>query len=676
MNSRNGKRLLAMLMCALLLWTAGPVRAEEIRGAALLTWEEEGAQVALYLNGTEYDWNADPEGKLMLILPEETTYVRHAEQEEPCAVMRLRLGMEDCYVESVGEPQDYARAGQMLLGAAGQAVEQEAGLPETLEALCGQRPALSERVTEADWRGLRGRVWGAEPETEAETEETEPVGLSMGKMYSELLTLIEDEDVREALAGYQAEFEERGELPVNWAFLLCVLSETVSPSGEGYPYLVFGGQELRRLILRGEVPEYTVKLYVDDECIERLTVKEGEDVSLPSLPGVTWVSDGQNIQADRILCGYTTKRVTFCLSNAGEFADRLKDLPVEWVQNVLYGHRVRPSVHYMEMLAESGLSVQWNAEADERVHEDKRIEGKLVPMRTESPAPTQTPEPTATPVPESCTVTFVYPAELGYAGEEARVSVQVPFGGAATPPVADEAHQKEHYTLTWPSGWEKVTSDLVIEGVLTPKTYVVRCRVLDGAGAEYAVQEHAHVYGTALTLPAFELPAGQKIEWDALPEQVTGDCELVGRLVEIRIVVTYRLVALDGSVSELGSETIAYGGNATLPLIEIPDGCEVTWSGALSGLTEDTVVTGTLTRRQHTVSIQIFDADGNLYYSSTQQVAHGGAATAPAFTVPDGCTFAWDAGTSFDNVTADRVVTGRLTRLVPAPTEGAPQVKE
>ena len=46
-------------------------------------------------------------------------------------------------------------------------------------------------------------------------------------------------------------------------------------------------------------------------------------------------------------------------------------------------------------------------------------------------------------------------------------------------------------------------------------------------------------------------------------------------------------VPLDGTVTELGEETVPYGGNATLPVIEIPDGCEVTWSGTLSGLTDE-----------------------------------------------------------------------------------------
>ena len=342
---------------------------------------------------------------------------------------------------------------------------------------------------------------------------------------------------------------------------------------------------------------------------------------------------------------------------------RLGDLPVEGVQTVLYGHRVRPSVHYIEALSEKQLRVEWSAGANDRVKQEKTIEGKLI-FEGETPSPSELPtvEPTATPVPESCTVTFVYPAELGYSEAESRVTVTVPFGGSATPPTPDKAHQKEHYTLTWPAGWENVTADVTIEGVLTPKTYTVRCRVLDAQGKELYAQDHAHVYGTALTLPSFDLPDGQKVEWDHLPDQSTGDCESIGHVVEIRVKVTYRLVALDGTVTELGEETVPYGGNATLPVIESPDGCEVTWSGTLSGLTEDTVVTGKLTQRHYTVTVQIFDADGNAYYSSTQQVSHGGTATAPAFTVPDDCTFAWDEGTSFENVTSDRKLTGRLTR--------------
>lgn len=664
MNTRM-KRFLALMLSALLAWSVRPAVAEEIRGATLLTWEADEMEVSLWLAGSEYDWSEDPEGVLAQILPGEIACTRHAEQEEPCAVMQLRVGTVENYVESVGELDDYANAGRMLLSAMGLSVAEETSLSEVMETLCGREAALSEDVTGEAWRTLCEGLWGMQ-HAEAEGEAAEIAALTFGEMYADLLRALDGQEAARSLAGYQAEFEAREDWKVNWAFLLSTLSETISPSGESYPYLVFGGEADRRLILQGEAPEYTVRLYVDDECIEEMTVKEGEDVSLPNLPGVTWVSDGKNIQTDRILCGYTDRRVTFRLKNAEEYAGQLGDLPVEWVQSVLYGHRVRPSVRYMEALAENGLSVEWDAKADERVWEDKVIEGRLLPSETGSPAPTQTPAPTATPLPETCTVTFVYPAELGYTGEEARVTVEVSYGGMATPPEADEAHRREHYTLCWPEGWENVTEDRVIEGVLEPKTYTVRWRVLDENGAEYAAQEQAHVYGTALTPPAFDLPAGQRVKWDALPEEVTGDSAVTGRLEEIRIVVSYRLVALDGSVSELGTETIEYGGNAKLPLIDIPEGCEVTWSGALSGLTEDTVVTGTLTRRQYTVTIQIFDADGSVYFSSTQQVAHGGEAAAPAFTAPEGCTFAWDVGTSFEQVTADRTITGRLTRVIEA----------
>ena len=653
----NKKSIISLLLAALVALTAFPASAEQVRGAALLTWHQDGMDAALYLNASEYDWRNDPDGLLSQILAASTEYTRHGEQEEPCAVMRLRVGGEDALVESIGETADYARAAKTVCLAAGLSAQENDSLPELLKALGAEEPALSTPVTREAWNALISALWQAAPSDEQ-------AALTFEELYAALTAHLADKAAREALSGYRAEFEAQGQTTVNWAFLLCVLSEALSPSGESYPYLLFGaGESSHRLILRDEQPEYTVRLFVDDECISRLTVREGEDVELPQISGVTWLSSGKNIQSDTDLCGYTTLRVTYRLTNAADFADRLGDLPVEWVQTVLYGHRVRPSVHYIEALSEKQLRVEWSAGANDRVKQEKTIEGKLI-FEGETPSPSALPtvEPTATPVPESCTVTFVYPAELGYSEAESRVTVTVPFGGSATPPTPDKAHQKEHYTLTWPAGWENVTADVTIEGVLTPKTYTVRCRVLDAQGKELYAQDHAHVYGTALTLPSFDLPDGQKVEWDNLPDQITGDCEIIGHVVEIRVKVTYRLVALDGTVTELGEETVPYGGNATLPVIEIPDGCEVTWSGTLSGLTEDTVVTGKLTQRHYTVTVQIFDADGNAYYSSTQQVSHGGTATAPAFTVPDDCTFAWDEGTSFENVTSDRKLTGRLTR--------------
>ena len=653
----NKKSIISLLLAALLALAAFPASAEQVKGAALLTWHQDGMDAALYLNASEYDWRNDPDGLLSQILTASTEYTRHGEQEEPCAVMRLRVGGEDSFVEGIGEVADYARAAKTVCLAAGLSAQENDSLPELLKALGAEEPALSTPVTREAWNALISALWQAAPSDEQ-------AALTFEELYAALTAHLADKAAREALSGYRAEFEAQGQTTVNWAFLLCVLNEALSPSGESYPYLLFGaGETNRRLILRGEQPEYAVRLFVDDECISRLTVREGEDVELPQISGVTWLSSGKNIQSDTDLCGYTTLRVTYRLTNAADFADRLGDLPVEWVQTVLYGHRVRPSVHYIEALSEKQLRVEWSAGANDRVKQEKTIEGKLI-FEGETPSPSALPtvEPTATPVPESCTVTFVYPAELGYSEAESRVTVTVPFGGSATPPTPDKAHQKEHYTLTWPAGWENVTADVTIEGVLTPKTYTVRCRVLDAQGKELYAQDHAHVYGTALTLPSFDLPDGQKIEWDNLPDQIAGDCEIIGHVVEIRVKVTYRLVALDGTVTELGEETVPYGGNATLPVIEIPDGCEVTWSGTLSGLTEDTVVTGKLTQRHYTVTVQIFDADGNVYYSSTQQVSHGGTATAPAFTVPDDCTFAWDEGTSFENVTSDRTLTGRLTR--------------
>ena len=682
MNGHRTQRLCALLLCALLALTGAATRAqaEPVRGAVLLTWEQDGQAMSLYLNENDYDWRADPDGRLAQILPAQADYAGHGEQEEPCAVMRLRMGEEEACVEVFGEAQDYARAASLLAGAMGVELAEDAGLTEALGALNEREEAtaLCDGVTIAEWTRIASGLWNRPEEGEEASGED---ALTFGRLYADLTDCLSGQEVCESLDGYRSEFEAHATQPVNWAVLLSAISEVLLPSGESYPYLVFGPAQDRRLILQGEEPEYTVKLFVDDECIGRLTVREGEDVEIPAIKGVTWLGDGKNIRSDIILCGYTTKRVTYRLVNAEEYADLLRDCPVEWVQNVLYGHFVCPSVHYMEALSEKGLRVEWAADAGERVQEDRVIEGRLVadgtspapsasPVPSASPSvtpmPTASPEASATPMPQY-TVTFVFPPELGYSAEESRVSVQVAHGGSAQPPQPDKAHQKEHYALVWPSGWEQVTADATIEGVLEPKTYTIRFRVVNADGKEVYASEQPHVYGQPLELPTVSLPAGERVEWQDVPEQITGDCEIAGRIAIVQITVRYRLVALDGTVSELGEEVIPYGGNATLPVIEIPEGCEVTWSGALSGLTEDTVVTGKLTLRHYTVTVEVFAADGSLFYTSAQQVSHGGSATAPAFTVPDDCTFAWDEGTRFDNVTADRTLTGRLSRKPDAP---------
>ena len=102
----NKKSIISLLLAALLALAAFPASAEQVKGAALLTWQQDGMDAALYLNASEYDWRSDPDGLLSQILAASTVYTRHGEQEEPCAVMRLRVGGEDSFVEGIGEVAD------------------------------------------------------------------------------------------------------------------------------------------------------------------------------------------------------------------------------------------------------------------------------------------------------------------------------------------------------------------------------------------------------------------------------------------------------------------------------------------------------------------------------------------------------------------------------------------
>ena len=263
----NKKSIISLLLAALVALTAFPASAEQVRGAALLTWHQDGMDAALYLNASEYDWRNDPDGLLSQILAASTVYTRHGEQEEPCAVMRLRVGGEDACVESIGEVADYARAAKTVCLAAGLSAQENDSLPELLKALGAEEPALSTPVTREAWNALISALWQAAPSDEQ-------AALTFEELYAALTAHLADKAAREALSGYRAEFEAQGQTTVNWAFLLCVLSEALSPSGESYPYLLFGaGESSHRLILRDEQPEYTVRLFVDDECISRLTVR-------------------------------------------------------------------------------------------------------------------------------------------------------------------------------------------------------------------------------------------------------------------------------------------------------------------------------------------------------------------------------------------------------------------
>ena len=76
----NKKSIISLLLAALLALAAFPASAEQVRGAALLTWQQDGMDAALYLNASEYDWRSDPDGLLSQILAASTVYTRSEER--------------------------------------------------------------------------------------------------------------------------------------------------------------------------------------------------------------------------------------------------------------------------------------------------------------------------------------------------------------------------------------------------------------------------------------------------------------------------------------------------------------------------------------------------------------------------------------------------------------------
>ncbi|HMN34878.1 MAG TPA: InlB B-repeat-containing protein, partial [Chiayiivirga sp.] len=120
---------------------------------------------------------------------------------------------------------------------------------------------------------------------------------------------------------------------------------------------------------------------------------------------------------------------------------------------------------------------------------------------------------------------------------------------------------------------------------------------------------------------------------------------------------TYTVTFVDWDATVLRTEQVDHGGAATAPADPSRTGYTFAgWDVAFSNVTADLTVTAQYTINQYTVTFVDWDAT----VLRTEQVNHGGAATAPADPSRTGYTFAgWDV--AFSNVTADLTVTAQYT---------------
>ena len=135
---------------------------------------------------------------------------------------------------------------------------------------------------------------------------------------------------------------------------------------------------------------------------------------------------------------------------------------------------------------------------------------------------------------------------------------------------------------------------------------------------------------------------------------------------------TYTVTFVDYDGTELGTDVVAYGGDAVAPDDPTREGYTFGgWDRDLENVTSSFTVTATYTINTYTVTF--VDYDGTVI--DEQTVDWNTAAKAPADPERDGYTFGgWD--TSFDQVTADITVTATYNEVVEVEPEAVPETND
>ena len=164
--------------------------------------------------------------------------------------------------------------------------------------------------------------------------------------------------------------------------------------------------------------------------------------------------------------------------------------------------------------------------------------------------------------------------------------------------------------------------------------------------------------GGAATAPANPTRTGYTFTgWDVAFNNITANTVVTAQYSINSYTVTFK----DWNGSVLKTETVNYGGAATAPANPTREGYTFTgWDKAFDNITANTVVTAQYTQNPivNYYIVTFKDWDGTTL--KTEQVAEGGAATAPNNPTRTGYTFTgWD--TAFNNITANTVVTAQYT---------------
>ncbi|MBR5718140.1 MAG: InlB B-repeat-containing protein, partial [Clostridia bacterium] len=230
---------------------------------------------------------------------------------------------------------------------------------------------------------------------------------------------------------------------------------------------------------------------------------------------------------------------------------------------------------------------------------------------------------------------------------------QVVEGGSATAPANPT---RTGYTFTgWDKAFSNITANTVVTAQYTINTYTVTFKDWDGT----TLKTQTVNYGGSATAPVNPTREGYTFTgWDTAFNNITANTVVTAQYT----INTYTVTFKDWDGTTLKTQTVNYGGAATTPNNPTREGYTFTgWDKAFNNITANTVVTAQYTQNavENYYTDTFKDWDGTVL--KTEQVAEGGAATAPNNPTRTGYTFTgWDK--AFNNITANTVVTAQYTQ--------------
>ena len=248
-------------------------------------------------------------------------------------------------------------------------------------------------------------------------------------------------------------------------------------------------------------------------------------------------------------------------------------------------------------------------------------------------------------------------------------------GANATPPANPTKAGNAQYTYTF-TGWDKAytnvqsTLDIFAQFAETTNKYTVTFKNWDGTTLATKTVE----YGKAATAPSNPTrPATAQYTytftgWDKKFDNVTENITVTAQYSSTVNKYTVTFKNWDGTV--LSTQTVEYGKNATAPSNPTrPATAQYTytfskWDTSYTNITGNTTVTAVYTSTVNKYTVTFKNWDGTVL--STQSIAYGSAATAPATPTKAGnaqysYTFSgWDK--DFSKITGNLTVTAQFTQ--------------